>query len=62
MPESTAEREIRRQGALAALARAAKRAEALARATRTPLVLWEDGKVKEVWVGEETGEARVQDA
>ncbi len=37
-------------GAEAALRRAARRAREIARSTRTPLVLWQDGKIKKEYV------------
>ena len=38
------------RGAEAALKRAAKAARRIAKATGTPLVIWEDGKVVEKWI------------
>ena len=37
------------RGAEAALKRAAKTARRIAKATNTPLIVWEDGKVVEKW-------------
>ena len=38
------------RGVEAALKRAAKTARRVAKATNTPLIVWEDGKVAEKWV------------